>query len=97
MNTRMFHNFTFFEINNALLLGVSQGGILVTIKEKKLFFDRTLFRGRLVSPKFEISYRAIIYWKSTISLKQNEIESRARYQNLRNGRLPISSQYIFSR
>ena len=91
----MFHNFTFLKLK---MLGVSSGGILVTIKEKKYFiFDRTLFRGRPALPKFAISYRGKICWKSTVSLKRNEIESSARYQNLQNSRLPISSQYIFSR
>ena len=88
----MFHNFTFFEIKNAW------GSHLVGFwsqSKKKIFFDWTLFRGR--PPKFEISYRGKICGKSTVSLKRNEIESSARYQNLRNGRLPICSQYIFSR
>ena len=43
------------------MLGVSSGGILVTIKEKKYFiFDRTLFRGRPAPPEFAISYRGKI-------------------------------------
>ena len=67
-------------------LGVSSGGILVT---QSLKFP--------APPKFEISYCRKICWKSTISLKRNEIGSSARHQNLWNGRLPISSQYIFSR
>ena len=79
------------------MLGVSSGGILVTIKEKKISFDRALFRGRPAPSKFEISYHGKICWKSTISFKRNEIESSARYLNMRNGRLPISSQYIFCR
>ena len=44
-------------------------------KQRKKKFNGSLFRGRPAPSKFKISHRGKIFWKSTISLKRNEIET----------------------